>query len=178
MAGEGEQTDEPEKTYGGVLGAFPYAFRQSESRLFRSYAVLGGLLATLLLVAFVLAVVVAFGNTFSAVGGTFTFSRAFVAVVGTAVALPVVAPVLLVARRHRRGGSTAAYDRAMAAAGYLYGLALYVGLVISTPPQYREDPSGPFGPVADFLYGLPAIAGLLPLVLAVVVGYLVHRRYR
>ncbi|MHB9287989.1 hypothetical protein ACKVMT_13220 [Halobacteriales archaeon Cl-PHB] len=173
-----EPTDGDEKSYGGVPGAFPYAFRQSESRLFRSYAVLGGLLTAFLLVAFVLAIVVAFGNTFGAVGGTFTFSRAFVAVIGTAVGLPVVTPVLLVARKHRRTGSTRTYDRAMAVAGYLYGLALYLGLVMSVPPQYREDPSGPLGPVVDFLYGLPQVAGLVPLLVAVAVGYLLHRRYR
>jgi hypothetical protein len=173
-----ESTSDDDRTYGGILGAFPYAFRQSDSRLFRAYVAIGGLLAVVLLLAFTVAIFVAFSNTLGAVGGTFTFSRAFVLVVGVLVAAPVIAPVLLVARRHRRTGSTRTYDRAVAAAGFVYAFTLYLALVISAPAQYRSDPSGSLAPVIEMLYGLPPLAGLAPPLLAVALLYLAHRHYR
>lgn len=166
------------RTYRGLPGAFPYAFRRSESRLFRSYVVVGGLLAVVLVLAFAVALVVAMSNTLGVIGGTFSFVRAFVLFVGFLVLVPVLAPVLLVARRHRRGGSTRRYDRALAAGGYLFVPALYLMLVISAPPEYREAPSGALAPVVESLYGLPAVAGIVPPLGAGLVIYLVHRRYR
>jgi len=170
--------DDGERSYGGLLGAFPYAFRTSESRLFRAYVAVGGLLAALLLVVFSISIVISFADTLGAVGGTFTFSRAFVAVVGLLVAAPVLAPVLLVARRHRRTQSTVAYDRALGAAGFGYALAIYLALVVSAPPDMRSTPSGALAPAVEFLYSLPALAGLVPPLLAVVLMYLLHRRFR
>jgi hypothetical protein len=165
------------RTYGGIVGAFPYAFRTSESRLFRSYAAVGGLLAAAVVVMFVLAFVTLVSRTASTTGGTFTFSRAFLLVVMVAVVVPLVGPVLLVARRHRRRGSTVAYDRALAGTGYLYLLALYLGLVISAPASLTDDPgSGPVGAVVATLYGLPRAAGVVPPLAAAVLVYLVHRR--
>jgi len=170
--------DERERTYGGLLGAFPYAFRTSESRLFRAYVVVGGLLAVVLLLFFTISIVVVFSNTLGAVGGTFTFSRAFVAVVGLIVAAPVLAPVLLVARRHRRTNSTVAYDRALGAAGFVYAFTIYLALVVSAPPDMRSTPSGALAPLVEFLYSVPPLAGLVPPLLAVVLMYVLHRRFR
>lgn len=167
-----------EDAYGGLFGAFPYAFRRSESRLFRSYVVVGGLFAALLVFAFGAAVVVAVADTLGAVGGTFTFSRSFVLFVGFLVVVPILAPVLLVARRHRRAGSTRRYDRALAASGYLFIPALYLLLVISAPPEFREQPAGAVAPLVEFLYGLPPAAGIVPPLVAAATTYLVHRRYR
>lgn len=165
-------------SYGGLPGAFPYAFRHSESWLFLSYVVVGGLSALGLAAFFAIALVVAVSNTLGAVGGTFTFSRAFVVFVGFLVVVPVLAPILLVARRHRRGGSTRRYDRALAASGYLFVPALYLLLLITAPPEFREQPAGAVAPVVEFLYGLPPVAGVVPPLAAVAVTYLVHRRYR
>jgi hypothetical protein len=167
-----------EKSYGGLPGAFPYAFRRSESRLFRSYVVLGGLLAVLVALSFGIAFVVAMSNTLGVIGGTFSFVRSFVLFVGFLVLVPILAPILLVARRHRRGGSTRQYDRALAASGYLFVPALYLMLVITAPPEYREAPAGAFAPVVEFLYGLPPAAGVVPPVATALAIYLVHRRYR
>jgi hypothetical protein len=167
-----------EDAYGGVFGAVPYAFRRSDSRLFRSYVVVGGLFAVLLAVAFGAAVAVAVANTLGAVGGTFTFSRSFVLFVGFLVVVPVLAPILLVARRHRRGGSTRRYDRALAASGYLFIPALYLMLLVTAPPGLREPPPDLLEPVVTVLYGLPPAAGIVPPLAAAAVTYLVHRRYR
>jgi len=166
-------------SYGGVVGAFPYAFRTSGSRLFRSYAAVGGLLAAVVVALFVLALVTMVGRTASATGGTFTFSRAFFVVVMVLVVVPLVAPVLLVARRHRQSGSTAEYDRALAGAGCLFVFALYLGLVISAPDSLTDDPGGgPLGAVVTWLYALPRTAGAVPPLVAAAGVYAVHRLVR
>lgn len=170
MAGDGDP-------YSGVFGAFPYAFRASESRLFRSYAVLGGLMALLLALLFGGALVALIAQT-SGGGGTFTFSRAFLVTVGFAVVAPLVAPVLLVARRHRRADSDPRYDAALAAAGYLFVGALYLAVVVSTPAAQQESVTGPLAPVVTALYGLPRLASVPILVVATALVALAHWRFR
>jgi hypothetical protein len=177
-------------SYAGALGAFPYAFGASGSRLFRSYVVLGGLVALLASFLFGGALLDLLAKTFRTSGGTFTFSRAFVVVVALGVVGPILAPVLLVARRHRRGDavrdggagaesrSVLAYDRAMATAGYAFICSIYLALVVSAPPGARDDPPAILAPVVEFLYGLPQVAGLVPLLLAAAGIYAVHRAYR
>lgn len=165
-------------SYGGVVGAFPYAFRTSDSRLFRSYVAIGGLVAVLATILFAGSVVTILANTAQTTGGTFTFSRAFVVVVALVIVGPILAPVLVVARRHRRGAGSAVYDRAIAAAGYGFLLSVYLALVISAPPGVRDDPPAFLEPVVRILYDLPQVAGLLPLVLGALGIYLAHRAYR
>jgi len=164
--------------YSGVLGTYPYAFRHSESRLMCSYVVLGGLYTLLIAVLFTFAVVTTIGSTVGAGGGTFSFVRSFVLVVGVLVVVPLMAPVVFVARRHRREGSTRQYDRALAAYGYLLAVSVYMLLVVSAPPELREEPSGALAPLVSFLYDLPAIAGAVFPLAAILVGYLLHRRYQ
>jgi ABC-type nitrate/sulfonate/bicarbonate transport system permease component len=95
-----------------------------------------------------------------------------------AVVVPLMAPVLLVARRHRRAVSSLAYDRALAASGYLFVLSLYIGLVISAPAELRETPTGGAAPLVEFLYSLPPVAAAVPPLLAIAFGYAMHRRLR
>jgi hypothetical protein len=183
VAGEGDagtRTDGPEEGegYSGVLGTYPFAFRHSDSRLFRSYALVGGLLAALVALIFVSAFVQLVANTLGTAGGTFTFVRSFYILLGLLVVVPLMAPVLLVARRHRRTGSTLAYDRALAAGGYLFVFSLYVGGVAAAPPELRDAPPAAVAPVVNVLYGLPPVAGAIPPLAALAVGYLLHRRYR
>jgi len=174
----GTDADADEDTYGGIFGAFPYAFRRSESRLFRSYVVIGGGLAALVTLLFTFGLVTLVANTVGTAGGVFTFSRAFFIFVGMLVVVPLVAPVLSVARRHRRTASTPRYDAALALAGYLFVVALYLGLIISTPAEQQDPVSGPLAPVVATLYGLPRLAGLVPSALASVGIYLAHRLTR
>ncbi|WP_435067503.1 hypothetical protein [Haloplanus sp. C73] len=167
--------------YGGVLGAFPYAFRASDSWLLRSYVVLGGLLTVAVSALFVTAVIGVIAGTTGGRGGNLTLSRSFFAVVGLFVVVPLVAPVLFVARRHRRRDAAAGdtrYDAALALAGYLFVGALYVGVVISVPPAQQTTPTGLFAPVVATLYALPQPVGVVPpLVAAGAIG-LVHRWFR
>jgi len=179
--------------YGGIIGAFPYAFRRSDSRLFRSYVVVAGLVTLLLTVLCVLAIVVVFGQTAGARGGSFTLSRSFIALLGLLAVLPVVGPVLLAARTRRRGRDADAgfeppgnYEPLLAVAGYLFLCSLYLGLVASMPETFvldgetisRPAPSGVFAPVVAALYAVPAIASpLIPGVAAAVI-LVVHRWLR
>lgn len=171
-ASDGDGTD----GYEGVFGAFPYAVRTSESLVFRSYAVVGGFVAALVSLLFALGVVVLLGDTGGASGGSFTFSRAFFVFVGFLTVAPLLAPVLLVARRHRREGTTPGHDARVGAAGYLFLASLYVGMLAVVPAEYREPVAGPHAPVVELLYSLPPAAGALPPVLGVVAIWLAARR--
>ncbi|WP_255150889.1 hypothetical protein [Halorarius halobius] len=175
----GTETGDAGDDYGGLLGAFPYAVRHSDSWLFRAYAVLGGLLSLLLslffLISFVLAVA---GSVGLAAGGTSSFVRAFVVFVGFLVVAPLFAPVLFVARHHRLVGNDPGYDRALGAAGVGYALALYLGAIVSVPAEFQTPATGPVAPVVEFLYGLPSLAGVVPPAVAALVVYLVHRAMR
>lgn len=167
-----------DESYSGLFGTFPYAFRTSESLLLRSYVVLGGVLAGLVAFLFGLAFVAMMVTTLGAGGGVFTFSRAFFILVGLAVVFPLIAPVLLVARRHRRVGGDARYDAALAAGGYLFVLSLYVGLVVSTPANQQETPPAVLAPVVTLLYDLPPLAGLVPPLVAALLILALHRWLR
>lgn len=169
--------------YGGLLGAFPYALRSSESRLFRLYCAVAALIGLFgaLLVGF--GVVELLAETGRA-EGTGAFVRGFYVVVGLAAVAPLVAPVLLVARRHRMTVSSPGYDAALGLAGFVFLLLLYAGLVASTPVAHQEA-VGPvvialggnvlrieaFADLARFLYSLPRVAGLVgPALGAVAIG--------
>jgi len=180
MTDTGAAEPDGERAYRGVLGAFPYAFRRSDSRLFRSYALLGGLAALAIAVAFVLALIYLIGGSFGARAGVFTFSRSFYVVVALFVIAPLIAPILLVARRHRLGYGDRRYDRALAASGYLFLLSLCLMLIISTPEKFQEsvDQYGVFAPVIGALYDLPPLSGVGAPLSAAIVVYLVHRRRR
>ncbi|MFD1585928.1 hypothetical protein ACFR9U_02960 [Halorientalis brevis] len=168
-----EERTADEDAYNGVLGAFPYAIRASESLLFKTYGVIGGLLAGLIAFLFTLSLVGIVANTTGTAGGVFSFSRAFVIFVGFVVVFPLIAPVLSVARRHRRTGSTPRYDAALGLAGYVFVLSLYLALLLSIPPEQQEPTSNA---VVQLFYDLPGIYGLVPPTLAGLVLYLVHRR--
>ncbi|AEN06420.1 hypothetical protein [Halolamina sp.] len=165
--------------YRGVFGAFPYAFRASDSWLFRSYVVAGALAAAFLAFAFILAVVVVFGQTTGMRGGSLTLSRSFVALVGLLSVLPVVAPVLLVARARRRGAvESSTYDALLAVGGYAFLLSLYLTAIASMPETFvldgetvtRPPASGLFAPVLSLLYAIPPAAS--PLVTLPSVGFM------
>jgi hypothetical protein len=170
-ATETEQAADSDDEYSGLFGAFPYAFRHSKSRLFKIYAAIGGLAAAFIALQFIISLLVVVSNTLGAGGGTFTFARSFVIVVGALVLAPVLAPILYVARRARlQAVSHERYDFVMGLLGFGFLLALYVGIVIAMPESFefgdttttRPEPSGLFAPVIRVLYGLPQLVGILP----------------
>ncbi|MFC7153869.1 hypothetical protein ACFQPA_00170 [Halomarina halobia] len=164
-----------ERTYRGLFGAFPYAFRSSDSLLFKLYVVVGGFLAFAVGSLFGLALVVLLGSTAAAGAGSFTFVRPLFIVVGLFAVAPLLAPVLFVARHHRRGTHDARYDRLFAATGFLFILSLYLAAVITTPADQQARSAGA---VAVLLYSLPRPVGLLPPIAVAVGMYLLHRHLR
>lgn len=173
-------------TYGGVLGAFPSAFRATDSRLCRAYVLVGGLLAVGVTAVFALGIVSLIGQTAASRGGFLTSSRAFYVVVGLFFVGPLIAPPLLVARRHRQGQGSVRYDRAIAASGFLFAFSLYLGLVGSMPATFqlngqtvtRPPPAGLFAPAIEVLYAVPEPASpAIPAAMAAFIA-VIHRRYR
>lgn len=165
--------------YRGVFGAFPYAFRQSDSLCFRSYVLVGAVAALAVVVLFGAGLVVLIAQTAAVEGGSLTLSRAFYVVVGLFVVAPLVAPVLLVARRHRRAaGDDARYDLALSLAGYVFIASLYVGLVITVPPNQQTPPPAAVAPLVDTLYALPQVAGVGPPLVAAGLIVVAHRLLR
>ena len=163
-------------SYRGVFGAIPYAFRATESLTMRAYAALGALAAGFVALVVTLALVVWMAETASAQGGTFLFSRSLYVVAGLGAVGPLLAPILFVARRHRRGDPVAAtYDRWMGLAGFLFLLSLYLGMVISAPEGLR-DPTDSV--VVGALYDLPQLAGFVPPVAAGLAVFATHFRLR
>ncbi len=169
----GEETE----AYRGVFGAIPYAIRASDSRLFQAYAAAGTLVAAFLTVVFVLAIVGVFAATTGGRGGTFSFSRAFFVFVGLLVVGPLLAPILSVARKHRRGAGEVRYDVGMGALGLALLASLYAGLVATVPPAQQEPYDGVGASLVSVLYDLPQGAGLvLPAVVtAVILAYHLRR---
>lgn len=172
--------------YRGVFGAFPYAFRRSDSWVFRSYVLVGGFAAALLAFGFALSLIGVFGATAGLRGGSLTLSRSFVVVVGLFAVAPLVAPVLLVARAHRRDErDSPKYDPLLALGGYLFLLSLYLMAIAAMPESFvldgetvtRPPPSGLFEPVVATLYAIPSLAALLiPLFPAAFIAF-VHRKF-
>ncbi|ATW87598.1 hypothetical protein halTADL_0800 [Halohasta litchfieldiae] len=157
--------------YRGLFGAFPYAFRHGDSRIFKLYVIFGALGAIFIGGLFTLSLVVWIGQTASSPGGSLTLSRTFIAVVGLFAAGPLLAPILLVARKHRRGFSYhPRYDTIMALLGVGFLLSIYVAAIISIPECFeldgeqicRDPASGLFGPIVNILYLLPQIAAVGP----------------
>ncbi|MCG1004091.1 MULTISPECIES: hypothetical protein [Halobacterium] len=173
-------------SYSGLLTAYPYAFGQSSSLLFRSYVVVSAVVAAAVVALAVGGLLVLISNTTGAGGGSLTLSRTFYVVVGLFVFVPIVGPVLFVANRHRRQRQVAdSYDAALGAAGYGFVLSVYVALVASMPPEFgsganvvtRPEPSGVFAPVVELLYAVPSVASPLFVLAGALVVYGVHRHF-
>ncbi|MFC6873546.1 hypothetical protein [Halobellus marinus] len=170
--------------YNGVFGAFPYAFRESESRVFKLYVLASAVASALVGILVTIALVVLIAGTTGGQGGSLTLSRSFYVVVGLLVVLPAVAPVLIVARRRRRGSeSSVRHETTLAIAGFVFLLSVYLGIVASMPETFvldgetvmRPQPSGLFAPVIAVLYAIPpALSWSVPLVGAALVA-IVHQ---
>ncbi len=167
-----------ERTYGGLLGSFRYSFRESGSSVYRTYVLVSAALGIVLTLLFTFALIGVIAATLGA-SETVTLVRSFLVLIALLVIAPIFAPVLLVARRHRtHRGDDPAYDAALAAGGYLFVGALYLGLVISVPSEHQEATTGLLAVVVEALYGLPAVLGVVPPVVAAVAIVLLHRRFR
>ncbi len=157
--------------YRGLFGAFPYAFRHGDSLVFKLYVILGTLAAAFIGTLFVFSLVVWIAETAGSPGGSLTLSRTFIVVVGLFAAGPLIAPILLVARKHRKQlAYHPRYDTIMALTGLAFLGSIYVAAIISMPECFeldgetvcRDPPSGVFAPIVSILYGLPQIGAVAP----------------
>ena len=161
-------------SYRGVIGAIPYAIRHTDSWTMRVYGVVGVVAALFVALVVTLALVVWMGETAEMESSIFLFTRSLYVVAGLAAVGPLLAPVLLVARRHRRDRSVPdGYDRTLALTGFGFLVSLYLAVIISAPVDLRE-PSDFV--IVTFLYALPPFVGLLLPILAAVVMVVVYRR--
>ena len=163
----GETAASEGRSYAGLPGAFRYAFGRTPSYLCKSYVVVSALLGLLATVFFVLALLYWVANPTGAVG-----ERALLGVIALLVLLPLFAPVLLVARRHRRTGSDGRYDRLLGLAGYAFVFTLWLGMAVAGAQPPRP---GPFEPVVAVLYRTPGVYGLVPPVVGAALVWLTHR---
>ncbi|MBP1922955.1 hypothetical protein J2751_001988 [Halorubrum alkaliphilum] len=163
-------------SYRGVFGAIPYAIRHTESWTMRVYGIVGGLAAGAIALVVTLALVVWMGETADVQSGTFLFSRSLYVIAGFAAVAPLLAPLLFVARRHRRNDPVAAgYDRWLAYSGFLFLISLYLGMVISAPADLRDPTEST---VVSALYALPPVSGAVPPIAAAAVVFVTHYRLR
>lgn len=178
--GAGSSAGGDPDAYGGLLGAFPYAARASESWLFRAYVLVAALLAGLLTLLFGLSLLALVAGTAGMRGGSATLSRAFFVLVGLFVVAPIVAPVLLVARRHRRRPAppSARHDAGFAVSGLLFLVGLFLGVAMTVPPAHRDPVSGPLALLVGPLYAADSRLGALPPLLAAALVALYARRTR
>ncbi len=161
-----------EDDYSGLFGAFGYSFRASDSRIFQLYVLVSSALGLVLGLVFVFALIFWFVETLGH-SALDTTSNAFLGVVAMFVLGPLFAPVLFVARRHRRGEATVStYDTLLALGGFLFVVSLYAGLIITVPPEYQSAGAGPIG---GFLYSLPQLFGLVPPLVAALLIFAIHR---
>lgn len=147
-----------EGSYRGLLGAFVFAARRSRSWVCRTYVVVSALVGGYVGLLLVLAMVTWLANP-SVFG-----DRAFLAVLGLLVLIPLFAPVLVVARRHRLGTGTVGTDRLLGLAGYAFVASVFLALFISDPADHGIG--GPAGVVAA-IDRLPRIYGVVPPVVAI-----------
>lgn len=162
-------------SYRGVPGAIPYALFASRSWLFRIYVLVGTAAAALIAVVTALALVVEMGNTEElTTGGLASFTRTLFVLVGFLAVGPLLAPTLLVARRHRREEPAhERYDAALGLAGFGFLASIYLALLISAPADLREPTTSA---VVGALYAAPSALAIVPPLVAAIVIAGVHRR--
>lgn len=177
---ESDDTNGGDGGYSGLLGAFRFAFRRSESLLFKCYAAFSLLLGAMLSVVLLAALAQWFTETLGQ-SALSTSSNAFLGVIALFVLGPLFAPVIFVARRHDRdeGDDYADHDSStdarLALAGIGFVVSLYVGLIITVPPEYQSENAGA---VASALYSLPQLWGLVPPLVGALTVFAVERLLR
>lgn len=146
--------------YRGLFGAFASAFRRSDSWLFRAYVLASALVGVFVVVLLGLGIV-SWLSTPAPIG-----QRALLGVIGILVLVPLFTPVLVVARRHRRGRGRRRADATLGIVGFGFVLSVYLALLISDPNAHSV--SGPLATVIRAIDGLPRSYWVLPPTVSVV----------
>lgn len=155
-----------------ILSALRSCMHVDRSWALRVYApvgaLVGGFAAVLVILAFPTWVAEVEGSS-----ATLLLGPGLLVLGGLGVVGGTVAPVLLAASRLPEPGRHGRHERIYATLGFGFVGAVYIGFVISAPPAYRSEPSGPIAPAIEWLYGLDPLLGLVPPVatLAVLAAY-------
>lgn len=158
--------------YGGLFGGFVFAFRQSDSYVFRAYVVASVAVGVVVALLLFLGLVFWLGNP------TPFGQQALLGVIAIFLLVPLFAPVLVVARRHRRGpgaGDRRA-DALLGLAGFGFVLAVYLAGIISAPDL--PETSGALAPVVAALDALPRRLWIAPPLVSVASIWLAVRLTR
>lgn len=158
--------------YRGLLGAYVSAFRRSGSFVFRSYVVTSAVAGVVTALFLALALVSWLGS------GTAFGQQALLGVIGLFVLVPLFAPVLVVASRHRGGVDDPSADALLGLTGYGFLVAVFLALFISDPNPHDLSGLGPLAPAFAAIDALPRAAWPVPLLLSVAVIYLAVRDTR
>ncbi|MFB6253343.1 MAG: hypothetical protein ABEI06_01895 [Halobacteriaceae archaeon] len=162
--------------YSGIVGMFPYAYRNSHSRIFKSYLIIGGIIIGLISLLMVFALISIIGATANVSGGTIALSRAFFILVGLTVIMPLLTPIIGVARHLRyRENTSIRFEQRLALGGFLYIFLLYIGLIISTPAVHQQTPPRIIEPLVTGLYSLPTILGIFPPLVGAIIILIFYR---
>jgi hypothetical protein len=156
--------------YSGLFGAYRYAFRQSNSALFRMYVGVSAFIGLFVSILLVLGVVNWAGSA-----GQFG-ERALLSVIGVLILGPLFGPVLIAARRYRLGLDRPGFDRYLGLAGIGFLLSIYLALFVSDPTDHSAP--GPLDVPVSMINELPQTYGLIPPVVATVGLYLIVRYTR
>jgi len=145
--------------YSGLFGAYRYAFRKSNSRLFRAYVAVSALVGVYVSILLLSAVIWWAANPLQ------FGEKALLSVAGVLVLGPLFGPVLIVARRYRLGLDRPGFDVLLALAGAGFLVSVWLGLFVSAPDSIGNTP-------------FPRVYGLVPPVVAALLIYLVVRYTR
>lgn len=156
--------------YRGIVGAFVSAFRRSDSHLLRAY-VLSSVVVGAFVVVFLALGLVYWLGTPAPLG-----QRALLGVVAIFLLVPLFTPVLVVARRHRRGAGDRRADALLGLAGFGFLLAVYLAGLISDPNPHEV--AGTLGPVLAAVDAVPRRYWVVPPLLSVASIWLAVRRTR
>ncbi len=151
------------RSYGGLLTALPFAFRRSNSTVFRVYLLLGGFVGLFVTLIFGLGTLVLLDSMAGVAAGVITFTPALYLLIWLAIVAPLLTPPLLVARRHRLGNPSRRYDCWIAVAGFCFVGLLYCGAVIALPStQQPPIQPGPFAGLLRQFYAWAQPIGVVP----------------
>ena len=153
--------------YGGFAGALLWAFRRSDSYLLRAYVVVAALVGAFVAVLLLLGAVTWLATP-APIG-----QRALLGVIAILVLVPLFAPVLVVARRHRYGAAGRRADALLGLTGFGFVLAVYLALLVSDPNPHGV--SGPLAPAVAAVDALPRRYWVVPPVCAAVSIWLAVR---
>lgn len=149
-----------------VSGSVLYAavrtcLSRDRSRVLRTYAIIA-VIVSLFTAALLLLALPGWIAQTDGTSATLMLAPAMLLLGGIAVIVGVMVPLLLVRSRLPEAGAAPSRERLYGSFGYVFVLAVYVGLIISAPAEYVEDTAALVQPLVDQLNALDPLVGVAP----------------